>query len=119
MKVYTQFFVFDNFKAEVELEKEPYISEGETFTLTVKLRDSGLIKSQQWVSADVYVSAGLTVESGAHFTLPMHNSHKHEAEREIVVRAENLTSDCSSVLIDFSVHGRHTYGVAKIKLMSR
>ncbi len=119
MKGYTQFFVFDNFKAEVKLEKEPFISNGEAFTFTVRLHDSGLIKSQQWVSGDVYVSNGLTVESGAHFTLPMHNSHMHEAERKIVVRAENLTSDCNSVLIDLSVCGRHTYGVAKIRLMSR
>lgn len=119
MKGYTQFFVFDFFKAAVELEREPFIGTGETFSLKIKLYDSGMIRSQQWVNGDVYVSAGLTVESGAHFSLPLHNSYKFKSEHTVILRADNLVNPVNNVLIDLEINGRHSYGTAKIKLISK
>lgn len=115
----TQAFVFDCFKAQITLEREPFISNGETFTLRVKVTDSAVLKAQQWINADVYVSDGLAVDGGAHFSLPFHNSYRHAAENTVVIRAESLTRPDNTVLIDFNVNGRHTSGTAKIKLMSR
>ena len=119
MKGYTQFFVFDFFKASVELEREPYIGAGETFSLKIKLYDSGMVRSQQWVNGNVYVSAGLSVESGAHFSLPLHNSYKFKSEHTVTLRADNLVNPVNDVLIDLEINGRHSYGVAKIKLISK
>ena len=108
MKGYTQFFVFDFFKASVELEREPYIGAGETFSLKIKLYDSGMVRSQQWVNGNVYVSAGLSVESGAHFSLPLHNSYKFKSEHTVTLRADNLVNPVNDVLIDLEINGRHS-----------
>ena len=119
MTGFTQFFTFDTFKATVTLEREPFIAEGETLTLKVRVIDSGVLKMQQWVNGNVYVSSGLVVERGAHFSTQMHNAREAHAEAEIVVRAENMTSPEADLLIDLSLGSRHDYGVAKIKLFAR
>lgn len=116
---YTQFFTFDTFKAVVTLEREPFIGEGEEITVRVRVIDSGVLKMQQWVNGNVYVSSGLTVVRGAHFSVQMHNARAAHAETEIVVRAENMTSPEADVLIDLSLGSRHDYGVAKIKLFAK
>ena len=116
---YTQTFTFDAFKATVTLEHEPFLSEGETITLKVKVTDSGIFKSQQWIDGCVYVSGGLTVERGARFSAQMHNARSNAAEAEIVIRAESFTSPSADVLIDLSVNSRHDYGVAKIKIFAK
>ena len=85
----------------------------------MRVIDSGVLKMQQWVNGNVYVSSGLVVERGAHFSTQMHNAREAYAEAEIVVRAENMTSPEADLLIDLSLGSRHDYGVAKIKLFAR
>ena len=113
------FYTFDNFKAVITLDKAPYIANGESINLTVKISDNGMLRKQHYVNVTAYTGAGLKVDGAKSKTVAIHNSYEYDGVTTFTITAEELIKETNTVLIEMSMNGRHTYEVAKINLISK
>lgn len=110
---------FDLIKVVIELDKAPYVAEGEEIKLTIRVRDNGLLKMQQFVNVSVFTENGLTVVGSRNKSVPVHNSFGFEGVCEFTLKAESLVNFDNTVLIHFEIAGRHTNYTSQIKIFSK
>jgi len=110
------FYTFDTFKAIITLEKEPFISEGESIKIKVKVIDNGTLRMPNFVNLSVTTLTGLKVEGASVKTLPIHHTYDFIGETEFTISAENLVNEKNPVYFNFSLDGRHDCYTARINL---
>ena len=110
------FYTFDTFKAIITLEKEPFINEGESIKIKVKVMDNGTLRMPNFVNLSVLATEGLKVQGASAKTLPIHHTYEFIGETEFIILAENLVNEKNSIYFNFSLDGRHDFCSARINL---
>lgn len=109
-------FDFTTFYAVLDYQGEPYIAQNTPRKLCLSIFDSGLTGHQQWADVTIYTPEGVSIVQGRHFSVPLQNLYEYRAELTFEVLCETILSNRIDILIDISIPGRHTYGVAKATL---
>lgn len=101
----------------VDYVAEPVIYQNTARTIRISVMDTSLAKEQRWVNATIYTDPAAEIVQGRHFSLPLQNTYGYAAEFCFDVVVSEFTGSTCSVLVNFSVEGRHTSETVKITLL--
>ena len=108
------------FHVALDYHDEPFFETGKVRKLTVSVTDSGFTKQQQWVNIRLWTPAGVTVDGGSEFFLPMNYNHGSKAEAAFTFTAtEEFGGGRLEMILDISLNGRHSAAPIRVVLMRR
>ncbi len=112
-------FTFDTIRATVTLDKEPKIMVGDQLNVNVKVMDNGMLRQQVYVDVKIYTPDGISVIGSTVKTVAVHNAYEADGVCDFTLSIDSLNAPSNTILIDFSVQGRHSGYTARVNLLSK
>ena len=112
-------YEFFNTGVILDYEKEPFVKEGDTFTLTLYLHDimDGTVRGH-YANVRIYTDDGITLPYGKCISAPIFTTYRTKTKVKIPVLVERITSPKMNILLDISIEGRPTQATVKATLFA-
>ena len=92
---------------------------GDQLNVNVKVMDNGMLRQQVYVDVKIYTPDGISVIGSTAKTVAVHNAYEADGVCDFTLSIDSLNAPSNTILIDFSVQGRHSGYTARVNLLSK